>query len=1148
MADKTDKSIENAKKLLSDALEEMSKSAKKRAEQEEKTTLGLKKLFDKNAENAKKLDDVINSITNSSSLYRKSFKSITEAMEQAAENVNISNKQIDNETKKAVEKIKDIIANSDYLSETYKKEAAEGLENVKSFKQLTEIVEEATNTLTRLSQLQNNFGDDEESVIKGLRELGKTTEEARILIDKVKEKTIREHEEEIKSLNNGILTAEQHNKIVEKVNKKLGKLIAESEEITPILEKEKEVHIAIVKAGSSAAQQLENLNKKSLAPFKKYIDESSESLKRQAKEFVTVAWGISRLIQGLKQGYAEFVKVNSIGLAGTFEQLQLQVLKYGISFENLMKITDENRVQIYQQTIEGNKSFKDAQATYLDTITNISKETGAEARYGPSIAAEIISQHTKTASQSGIDTQSTQGKKLTKELIKNQLNLQAVTGESAETTITNINAIRDLTENLSALAIANESQRVAIMKNISAQYEQYRYMGMSNEQIQRKIQLDKDLNNPLKGNILEKIRAKFLGPMILGMQAKLAGITEDVAVAKRRVIDYEQGQSEQQKIQLQTIAGEKDVSGNYINKSPEALAAQAKIAQYEKDRLLVGKAQATIEGVGQLTPAGLAIGAIQQQNPQISQQQNEAARETYTAGLRSIAGANAAGGIYQVTPEIQATIIGKAVSASINPPMQKAQTEWEKLSTKFDSTVGKFLEGTGALMIAATMQIAAAGANMLNNTGLGKIINQAGKLPGIFGLAAKSLGAMIAAEVGYAVGTLINSGVEMLTGKSISTHLLGEAGFSDAAKDITKPVSPAEIAKAKQKRLAREEAAKKQNGNTATEIVKPPEKTATEVTSKKQNSNAVNSVNHNVVKDNKLTMPDPAIADAINKASDRVGVDKGMMYAMANQESRFKNNATPGTSSAKGLYQFTNGTWNQMVSKYSKDYPELLKGVNDPLANSIAGALYMKENSAALKQKGFEANASNIYASHFLGADGANKLLAANDSEIAANILPDAARANKNVFFDNGKAKTVGEVKQFMQEKVGQYQDKYNAALNNVTGPSTAVASVKLVTQPTGPSTAVASIKPAIIASPVINPNTESAAKTVNVASISSTEPQSKSPINNIDNMIAEGVEKSNKHLASIESGINRLIQLNTGRLPDGVVKTPKTSTQVFRG
>jgi hypothetical protein len=199
-------------------------------------------------------------------------------------------------------------------------------------------------------------------------------------------------------------------------------------------------------------------------------------------------------------------------------------------------------------------------------------------------------------------------------------------------------------------------------------------------------------------------------------------------------------------------------------------------------------------------------------------------------------------------------------------------------------------------------------------------------------------------------------------------------------------------------------------------------------------------------------MPTENIASVIKKASDTVGVPLPLMYAIANQESGFKAEAAAKTSSAKGLYQFISGTWKTMVAKYGDKYPILKqRGPEDPEANALAGALFIKENSQVLEKAKIPVNATSIYTAHFLGAGGAKQLFSLPSDAIAADKMPGPAKANDFIFYkkgenkkpDKNKPRTASEVVQVLFEKVGQYEEKYAQVLTQKTGTQLAQASTE---------------------------------------------------------------------------------------------------------
>lgn len=153
------------------------------------------------------------------------------------------------------------------------------------------------------------------------------------------------------------------------------------------------------------------------------------------------------------------------------------------------------------------------------------------------------------------------------------------------------------------------------------------------------------------------------------------------------------------------------------------------------------------------------------------------------------------------------------------------------------------------------------------------------------------------------------------------------------------------------------------------------------------------------------------VVAAIRRASDMTGVDFGYLMAMCEKESTFNPNAQAPTSSAKGLFQFTDSTW-EMVRK---KYPQYNIGANDqfnPEANALMGALLTLENQKTLKNYGVsDPTPADLYLAHFAGPSGAAKLIKAPDTANAAEIIGSkAANANKSVFYSGGQPKTVAQV------------------------------------------------------------------------------------------------------------------------------------------
>lgn len=132
------------------------------------------------------------------------------------------------------------------------------------------------------------------------------------------------------------------------------------------------------------------------------------------------------------------------------------------------------------------------------------------------------------------------------------------------------------------------------------------------------------------------------------------------------------------------------------------------------------------------------------------------------------------------------------------------------------------------------------------------------------------------------------------------------------------------------------------------------------------------------------------------------------------------------SSSATGVGQFTEGTWlglmkdGSTAAKLGVDVSgmtdqqilDLRKNV-DVSVGAIA-ALAARDRGTIEGALGRPVNDAELYMSHFLGAGGAITLLKMNEQQpdaSAAALMPAAAAANRNVFYDkSGKALTVGQV------------------------------------------------------------------------------------------------------------------------------------------
>ena len=196
------------------------------------------------------------------------------------------------------------------------------------------------------------------------------------------------------------------------------------------------------------------------------------------------------------------------------------------------------------------------------------------------------------------------------------------------------------------------------------------------------------------------------------------------------------------------------------------------------------------------------------------------------------------------------------------------------------------------------------------------------------------------------------------------------------------------------------------------------------------------------------TGTNPTVTGAIRQAARMTGADFKYLLATAQVESNLNPNAQAATSSARGLFQFTEQTWlttlkeqggplgyapyaNAISRQPSGDYaisdPGMTRAVlnlrSDPTANALMAGAYTRLNAGKLAERlGRNATEGELYVAHFLGSTGASRLINLADSSPktpAAAVFPSAARSNPTIFYDGrGNARSAGDV---YRNLIGRY-------------------------------------------------------------------------------------------------------------------------------
>lgn len=192
------------------------------------------------------------------------------------------------------------------------------------------------------------------------------------------------------------------------------------------------------------------------------------------------------------------------------------------------------------------------------------------------------------------------------------------------------------------------------------------------------------------------------------------------------------------------------------------------------------------------------------------------------------------------------------------------------------------------------------------------------------------------------------------------------------------------------------------------------------------------------------------VVGAIRGAAAATGISFNVLATKAAMESGLKPNAQAPTSSARGLFQFIDQTWLSMVQQHGAEHglgaeaaaivtlPGGRLSVQDPAERSRILALrdnpelsarfageYLKQVSDTLAPVlGRRPDATELYLGHFLGSNGAVRMLkaqASNPGQAASAVLPAAAAANPSMFNGpDGQPLSIAQFTDRLRSRVGR--------------------------------------------------------------------------------------------------------------------------------
>jgi hypothetical protein len=182
------------------------------------------------------------------------------------------------------------------------------------------------------------------------------------------------------------------------------------------------------------------------------------------------------------------------------------------------------------------------------------------------------------------------------------------------------------------------------------------------------------------------------------------------------------------------------------------------------------------------------------------------------------------------------------------------------------------------------------------------------------------------------------------------------------------------------------------------------------------------------------------IKAAVREGATATGVDFNFLMRTAQRESGLSPTAHASTSTAAGLFQFVEQTWLSTLKRHGPAhgyarYADLIStGADgrfyvpqgeeakravmdlryDPHAAAVMAGELVSDSAAYLRGRtGREPTGGELYAAHFLGPQGSARLIEAirtSPEAAAASMFPDAAGANRDIFYHGGRALTVSEL------------------------------------------------------------------------------------------------------------------------------------------
>jgi hypothetical protein len=187
--------------------------------------------------------------------------------------------------------------------------------------------------------------------------------------------------------------------------------------------------------------------------------------------------------------------------------------------------------------------------------------------------------------------------------------------------------------------------------------------------------------------------------------------------------------------------------------------------------------------------------------------------------------------------------------------------------------------------------------------------------------------------------------------------------------------------------------------------------------------------------------------ELIKKYARAANIPTSLALGWSHEESSWNSSAHNPVSSAYGLFQVTNGTWNEYAKKLGiANTPE---NRANPAYEAQVGAAYLKDTIGIIHKNGFKANQALAYLGGF-GSGFLSKFLRYEKRDpdaIAASVFPNIVSENRPLFYTDGKALTIEQVYEKAVERMARLGYNKRAGKFNPVSPFTPSPRTTMMTQ-----------------------------------------------------------------------------------------------------